>query len=192
MAQHQYQHCSDDRAAGAQSDQQGNADHAEPGLDRSARRNSRGQRRLLVDRDDDALRPHGTVNGAGRPRPRRGDGRHRRLRSRQLDQDRQRDQGEAGRRQRAGSRSRQDPERNHRSCRARCRTPSNSASFSGENWLKVDSTGPTTKSLVASFSRDNTGAITIGTITRRHRSHGLDADRLLRRRRRHPRYQSAR
>ncbi len=43
--------------------------------------------------------------------------------------------------------------------------PSNSASFSGENWLKVDSTGPTTKSLVASFSRDNTGAITIGTIS---------------------------
>jgi flagellin len=40
-----------------------------------------------------------------------------------------------------------------------------SASFSGENWLKVDSTGPTTKSLVASFSRDNTGAITIGTIS---------------------------
>jgi flagellin len=39
-----------------------------------------------------------------------------------------------------------------------------SASFSGENWLKVDSTGPTTKTLVASFSRDNTGAIQIGTI----------------------------
>jgi flagellin len=40
-----------------------------------------------------------------------------------------------------------------------------SASFSGENWLSVDSTGPTTKSLVASFSRDSTGAITIGTIS---------------------------
>src|SRR5262245_24581414 len=40
-----------------------------------------------------------------------------------------------------------------------------SASFSGENWLSVDSTGPTTKTLVASFSRDNTGAITIGTIS---------------------------
>jgi flagellin len=40
-----------------------------------------------------------------------------------------------------------------------------SASFSGENWLSVDSTGPTTKSLVASFSRDSTGVITIGTIS---------------------------
>lgn len=40
-----------------------------------------------------------------------------------------------------------------------------SASFSGENWLSVDSTGPTAKTLVASFSRDNTGAITIGTIS---------------------------
>ncbi len=39
-----------------------------------------------------------------------------------------------------------------------------SASFSGENWLSVDSTGTTTKSLVASFSRDSSGAITIGTI----------------------------
>jgi flagellin len=39
-----------------------------------------------------------------------------------------------------------------------------SANFSGENWLSVDSTGNTTKSLVASFSRDSTGAITIGTI----------------------------
>ncbi len=40
-----------------------------------------------------------------------------------------------------------------------------SASFNGENWLSVDSTGPTTKSLVASFARDSTGAISIGTIT---------------------------
>jgi flagellin len=39
-----------------------------------------------------------------------------------------------------------------------------SASFSGENWLSVDSTGTTTKSLVASYSRDSGGAITIGTI----------------------------
>src|SRR5262245_34478605 len=40
-----------------------------------------------------------------------------------------------------------------------------SASFSGQNWLSVDSTGPTTKSLIAAFSRDSTGAIAIGTIT---------------------------
>jgi flagellin len=39
-----------------------------------------------------------------------------------------------------------------------------SASFSGQNWLSVDSTGNTTKSLVASYSRDSAGAITIGTI----------------------------
>ena len=39
------------------------------------------------------------------------------------------------------------------------------ASFSGENWLSVDSTGPTTKSLVASLSRHSTGAISIATIT---------------------------
>lgn len=40
-----------------------------------------------------------------------------------------------------------------------------SATFSGQNWVKVDSTGPTTKSIVASFSRDSSGTITIGTIT---------------------------
>jgi len=40
-----------------------------------------------------------------------------------------------------------------------------SAVFSGENWLKVDSTGPTSKTIVASFSRDSTGSIQIGTIS---------------------------
>ena len=40
-----------------------------------------------------------------------------------------------------------------------------SASFSGENWLSVDSTGNTTKSVVASLSRDASGNITISTIT---------------------------
>ncbi len=44
------------------------------------------------------------------------------------------------------------------------RSTAESAVFSGENWLNVDSDGPTTKSIVASFSRDSTGAITIGTI----------------------------
>jgi flagellin len=44
------------------------------------------------------------------------------------------------------------------------RSTAESAVFSGENWLNVDSTGPTTKTIVASFSRDSTGAITIGTI----------------------------
>jgi flagellin len=39
-----------------------------------------------------------------------------------------------------------------------------SANFSGSNWLSVDATGSTTKSLVASFSRDSSGAIEIGTI----------------------------
>ncbi|SDR61170.1 flagellin [Rhizobiales bacterium GAS191] len=44
----------------------------------------------------------------------------------------------------------------------------NSASFNGENWLAVNSAMPgynATKSVVASFSRDTTGAISIGTIT---------------------------
>jgi flagellin len=40
-----------------------------------------------------------------------------------------------------------------------------SASFSGENWLSVDSTGNTTKSVVASLSRDAAGALSIATIT---------------------------
>jgi flagellin len=44
------------------------------------------------------------------------------------------------------------------------RSTAESAVFSGENWLLVDSDGPTAKSIVASFSRDSTGAITIGTI----------------------------
>ncbi|MGE3229048.1 MAG: flagellin [Hyphomicrobium sp.] len=39
-----------------------------------------------------------------------------------------------------------------------------SAVFSGENWLQGDSTGTLTKTIVASFSRDSTGTITIGTI----------------------------
>jgi flagellin len=44
----------------------------------------------------------------------------------------------------------------------------NSASFNGENWLSVNSGTPgynAIKSVVASFSRDTTGAISIGTIT---------------------------
>lgn len=41
----------------------------------------------------------------------------------------------------------------------------NGASFSGQNWLAVDSTGTTTRSLVSSFSRDASGGINIGTIS---------------------------
>jgi flagellin len=44
------------------------------------------------------------------------------------------------------------------------RSTAESAVFSGENWLNVDSDGPLSKTIVASFSRDSTGAITIGTI----------------------------
>ncbi|BCH23193.1 flagellin [Mesorhizobium sp. L-8-3] len=43
-----------------------------------------------------------------------------------------------------------------------------SASFSGENWLSVDSASPdysTTKSIVASFARASDGTVSIGTIT---------------------------
>jgi flagellin len=47
---------------------------------------------------------------------------------------------------------------------AELKSTSESAVFSGENWLQGDSTGPTTKSIVASFSRDSTGAVSIGTI----------------------------
>jgi flagellin len=39
------------------------------------------------------------------------------------------------------------------------------ATFSGQNWLSVDSTGNTSRSLVASFARDSTGAVSVGTIT---------------------------
>jgi flagellin len=39
------------------------------------------------------------------------------------------------------------------------------AVFSGQNWLSVDSTATTTRTIVASFSRDSTGAIQIGTIS---------------------------
>jgi flagellin len=44
------------------------------------------------------------------------------------------------------------------------RSTAESSVFSGENWLMGDSTGNTTKTIVASFSRDSTGEITIGTI----------------------------
>jgi len=47
---------------------------------------------------------------------------------------------------------------------AELRNTAGSAVFSGENWLQGDSTGPLTKTIVASFSRDSTGSITIGTI----------------------------
>ena len=51
---------------------------------------------------------------------------------------------------------------------AQLKSISNSASFNGENWLSVDSSSPgynSVKNIVASFSRDSTGALTIGTIT---------------------------
>jgi flagellin len=39
------------------------------------------------------------------------------------------------------------------------------ATFSGQNWLSVDSTGNTSRSLVSSFSRDSAGDISVGTIS---------------------------
>jgi flagellin len=45
------------------------------------------------------------------------------------------------------------------------RSTADSAVFSGQNFLAGDSTGPTTKTIVSSFSRDSTGAISIGTIS---------------------------
>ena len=48
---------------------------------------------------------------------------------------------------------------------AELRNTAQSAVFSGENWLVGNSdTGPTSKTIVASFSRDSSGTITIGTI----------------------------
>ena len=48
---------------------------------------------------------------------------------------------------------------------AELRNTSQSAVFSGENWLQGNSdTGPTLKTIVASFSRDSNGTISIGTI----------------------------
>ncbi|HRO50200.1 MAG TPA: flagellin [Hyphomicrobium sp.] len=48
---------------------------------------------------------------------------------------------------------------------AELRNTSQSAVFSGENWLQGNSdTGPTLKTIVASFSRDSSGTISIGTI----------------------------
>ncbi len=39
------------------------------------------------------------------------------------------------------------------------------ATFSGQNWLAVDSTGTTSRTLVSSFSRDAAGGVSIGTIS---------------------------
>jgi flagellin len=47
---------------------------------------------------------------------------------------------------------------------AELRNTASSAVFSGENWLQGDSSGPLIKTIVASFSRDSSGSITIGTI----------------------------
>src|SRR5258708_10675721 len=51
---------------------------------------------------------------------------------------------------------------------AQLQSIANSASFNGVNWLSVNSGAAgysTTASVVSSFSRDSTGAITVGTIT---------------------------
>ncbi|HEX2841784.1 flagellin [Hyphomicrobium sp.] len=41
----------------------------------------------------------------------------------------------------------------------------NGASFSGQNWLAVDASASTERTLVSSFSRDSSGDVSIGTIT---------------------------
>lgn len=49
---------------------------------------------------------------------------------------------------------------------AKLRSTADVAVFSGQNWLVGDSVaGPTTKTMVSSFSRDSTGQIVIGTIS---------------------------
>ena len=66
----------------------------------------------------------------------------------------------------AGRRPHEDPVRHHRAP-GQLKSISTSASFNGENWLSVNSSATgynATKSIVASFSRDSTGAISIGTI----------------------------
>ncbi len=53
------------------------------------------------------------------------------------------------------------------SLQAQLKSIADSASFSGQNWLSVDSSTANynaTKSVVSSFSRDSTGAVSIGTI----------------------------
>lgn len=47
---------------------------------------------------------------------------------------------------------------------AELRNTASSAVFSGENWLQGDSAGPLIKTIVASFSRDSSGSVSIGTI----------------------------
>lgn len=51
------------------------------------------------------------------------------------------------------------------SLQAALQSTADSAVFSGQNFLKLDSTGTTTRTIVSSFSRDSTGAISIGTIS---------------------------
>ncbi|MDX2204368.1 MAG: flagellin [Hyphomicrobiaceae bacterium] len=50
---------------------------------------------------------------------------------------------------------------------AQLQSTADTASFSGQNWLKMDSTAGTdiTKAIVSSFSRDSSNAVTVGTIT---------------------------
>jgi flagellin len=53
------------------------------------------------------------------------------------------------------------------SLQSQLKSIADSAVFSGQNWLSVDSSQPTynaTKSVVSSFSRDPTGVVTVGTI----------------------------
>ncbi len=53
------------------------------------------------------------------------------------------------------------------SLQSQLKSISDSASFSGQNWLSVDSSTAgynATKSIVSSFSRDSTGAVSVGTI----------------------------
>ena len=139
---------------------------SEPDLDRLPRCGRIRQRGLLVDRDHDAVRQFGALHRAGRARPRRRDGRHRLY-------GREQRASRSSTRSRASSLLHASPastatryKAKSRSCSRSCSGIADSASFSGENWLSVDSSDPgynAVKTIVSSFSRSG-GAVTIGTI----------------------------
>ena len=114
------------------------------------------QRRLLVDRDHDALRQCGPVHRSGRARPRCRHGRRRLHRHQQRHQGGRPDQEQAGRRPPARldrGKIQSEITELQKQLTQHCQTR---PSFSGENWLSVDSAPATynaTKNIVASFTR---------------------------------------
>ena len=140
---------------------------AEPDLHRLQGRHRGRQRRLLVDRDHHAVGQQGAFHRSGRARPWRRDGRCR-LHGDEFHQGPSR---RASRRKLVAAKQPGVDKAKIQSEIAQLQEElkgiASAASFSGANWLSVDSSAASysaTQKIVSSFSRGSDGSISIGTI----------------------------